>query len=418
MCEATTIEVLSLNGLRAAAGCSNPIKIPFSGVSLFNTVGGTVPECVWHLLNLTTLHLTGNGLTGSVISQLPEHSSLTDLSLSHNQFSGAIPLHVQEVRRVDFSHNQFSGKYEENMIVWKNNYVDLEINRLSGQLSVSKLKNVSEVNILRGNMFSCETVPANDNFSEDYICGSEDLNESLLVFVVAIAVTCCVAMMTYLMNHLFAPIWSLKQNADSFIEPIMVLCDKFKMILRLFSVLLLLMLVSGAPIYVVRGTSEEAFSTHTNTYAWFWTLAYLRGIVPTAFIVCSWFVTVTACFCRIVLYPLVQDSEAHENGSSSQVKSHGLIVLSLFANGSIMITVNALYIYATQQPLSTAILFCMQLSLAVFRLGYSYSALPFLSQPVADPIANIRFRLRLLIVNNLVIPCLVTAFASPSCFEV
>jgi hypothetical protein len=52
------------------------------------------------------------------------------------------------------------------------------------------------------------------------------------------------------------------------------------------------------------------------------------------------------------------------------------------------------------------------------KSAYAYGMFPLLSGPILDPIANISYRLRLLTVNNLVIPCLVTAFRSPACFQV
>jgi hypothetical protein len=142
ICEARTIEVMSLNGLGAAEGCKNTVKFPISDVALFNTIGGTLPECIWHLRNLTVLHLTGNALTGKLVKQLPHYSRMTDLSLSHNKFSGEIPLDVQMVQKVDLSYNQFTGKYEDSTDndYWRNSQLNLEINRLSGQLPLSKLE--------------------------------------------------------------------------------------------------------------------------------------------------------------------------------------------------------------------------------------------------------------------------------------
>lgn len=81
ICEASKIEVLSLNGLGSAEGCKNTFKFPVSDVSLFNTIGGTLPSCLWCLRNLTVLHLTGNGMTGTLIDKLPPNSSMMDLSL-------------------------------------------------------------------------------------------------------------------------------------------------------------------------------------------------------------------------------------------------------------------------------------------------------------------------------------------------
>jgi hypothetical protein len=466
MCEASGLEVLSLNGLGAAEGCENSIEFPFSGVSLFNTIGGTLPECVWHLPNLTALHLTGNALTGNIISQLPDSSRIADLSLSHNKFSGNIPLRAQKIQRVDLSHNQFSGKYEDFEELWLNDFVDFKINRLSGQLPVSKLENVSDLNILKGNMFSCESIPGNDGFVEDYICGSKDLDESLYVFGSGLSVMCVVALLVclaYVMSRPASAKTALlppcvhdhirrhylfmtyidqlaARSADASLQAIVSLHEKCSRASRLFAQLLCVVLVVASPVYMLRGSDDnDTFSTHANTYSWFWTLAYMRGVAPAALLLVSWAVAVTACFYRIVLVPAgdgtpplaekeslslgggggsSDEEEARDVAAHNYFRTYGLIACVLIINAAIVATVNVLYIYSTQQPLSIFVLFCLQLSLAVFRLVYAYFVSPTFSRSIVDPIANIGFRLRLLLLNNLVIPCFVTAFASPSCFQV
>jgi hypothetical protein len=331
MCRAASIEVLSLNGLGAAGGCKNTVQFPFTGVSLFNTIGGTLPGCVWHLPNLTTLHLTGNGLTGDLISRLPSHSRLADLSLSHNKFSGTIPLHIQKVRAVDLSRNQFSGRYEDYEELWTTTSVNVEINRLSGQLPMSKLENVSDLNMLRGNMFSCDTIPSNDDYVDDYVCGSEDLNEALKVFAAAlsfaslIAVAVCLSASTarwptsfqscpqrHLTRlYMYMTCHDQQHSADESLQAIAALCDKFKKTAWLFLQLLFVMMAIGAPIYIMRGRDgDNTLSTHTNTYSWFWTLAYLRGVVPSSSILIAWVVTLTFSFYCIILVPLIKGTPA------------------------------------------------------------------------------------------------------------
>ena len=62
MCAAENIEVLSLDGLGAADHCRNNYPSPFSSrVRLYNTMQGALPECVWGLPKLATLHVAGNG---------------------------------------------------------------------------------------------------------------------------------------------------------------------------------------------------------------------------------------------------------------------------------------------------------------------------------------------------------------------
>ena len=207
------------------------------------------------------------------------------------------------------------------------------------------------------------------------------------------------------------------------------------------------MLASGVPIYIVRGgDGNHAYSTHSNTYAWVWTLAYTRGVVPSALILIVWAVVIGVCFYRIILTPLLTQQKAADSefiiqssspnsvcdgliiGSTSDerksntgvagLKTHSWLVTAFLVNAAVAITVNVLYINSTQQPLPALLHFGIQLSLAVFRLVYSYCVFPLLSEIITDPISNIGFRLRLLIVNNLVVPCIATAFASPSCFQV
>ena len=66
MCDARNVSVLSMDGLGAAKACKGSVELPLSGVTLFNTLEGSIPSCVWVLPLLQVLHLTGNGLTGSV----------------------------------------------------------------------------------------------------------------------------------------------------------------------------------------------------------------------------------------------------------------------------------------------------------------------------------------------------------------
>mgnify|MGYP003385489684 FL=1 len=138
--------------------------------------------------NLSVLHLTGNGLSGELVGSLPANSQIADLSLSHNQLSGTIPLDILNIARLDLSYNQLRGKFEEHTKFKPDSNISLEINRLSGQLPVSGLERVSNgsLSVLRGNMFACNTIPQNDAYSRDYECGSQNLNYALFIFLSAL----------------------------------------------------------------------------------------------------------------------------------------------------------------------------------------------------------------------------------------
>lgn len=90
------IEFLAMDSLAASSRCPKSYSLPFSRVRLFNTLEGSVPNCVFSLEKLTSLYLMGNGLTGSLSADLPLNSSLQHLILSHNDISGSIPLSIQK----------------------------------------------------------------------------------------------------------------------------------------------------------------------------------------------------------------------------------------------------------------------------------------------------------------------------------
>ena len=469
------MEVLALNGLGAADRCKNTVKFPLTGIALFNSIGGTLPACIWQLRNLTTLHVSSNGLTGEISSVLPLHSPLKDLSLSHNKFSGNFPLGViQHVPKTDLSYNKLSGKYSDyEGLERSTTKLHLEINRLSGNLPASKLENVTDLNILRGNKFSCQSIPQNDEEMPDYSCGSSRLNEALTVFGSVLLLSGCLAFSALVIifssrfvsseerassvlrrqvNQMMLYMTYLEdfKSDNSRLHRLFVLRNKFQKNIWLFLRMALVILLLSVPIFIIRGGDDNnEFSTHTNTYSWFWTLAFLHGLVPCCLIMGLWTIAIVAYFYSILLGPLLdrvtsgrkksmsQDSaitpivfdedgeeaeeEAEMNGkicSMSFLLSRGFMVVLMVANVAVTVVVNVLYIYSTQQPLTGLSRRAIQISLAVFRMAYSFTVFPFLARSITDPVENVTFRLRLLIASNLVIPCIATAFTSPACFQV
>eukprot|EP00981_Chlorochromonas_danica_P012370 scaffold4855_cov172-Ochromonas_danica.AAC.1 len=189
---------------------------------------------------LRTLHLSGNGLGGSI--PVKEESDLgpylSDLSLSHNGLSGSLPGPLRGGSRwvsLDVSYNKLKGelqledededgdgdKDDEDVDVGSEEAeeetedssssstsssdgeggfspqasVYLNINRLSGripgfyyEIGEGSSGSGGEVNMLRGNLFACperdleNDVPESDPYRLQYDCGSDDLNSALLVW--------------------------------------------------------------------------------------------------------------------------------------------------------------------------------------------------------------------------------------------
>jgi hypothetical protein len=463
ICDAKQVEVLSLNGLLAAEGCRDSVVLPLSGVTLFNTIGGSVPSCIWSLRNLSVLHLTGNGLTGELIPFLPTISQLSDLSLSHNQLGSTIPVDILRIANLDLSYNQFDGEYEYRSQSVLKTILNLEINRLSGHLPMTGLGNVlnGSMNVLRGNLFSCNSIPVSDELSDDYVCGSRNFNVALYMFVSAVCMvvlimilaSCagcsvshqtswprlmsilqgrCAMLIRYVSYMYTGDLYLETQNKElcSTLRKIAVLCRSFVGVTRYALQLMVVVLVGSTALYLTKGLDfEDDYTTHSHTYAWFWTLAYTRGVVPAGLLLLLWTMAISACFCRTVVYPSnAADGSNHSDpvtGSVSEIEIDRRsplntiqVVAAFCLNAIVTITVNMLYIYSTQHDLSATVHFGLQLGLSVFRLVYTVIVYPLLSSPIQSPEGSVRFRFMLLTINNLLIPCMVAALTSDSCFQV
>jgi hypothetical protein len=406
--------------------------------------------------NLTTLHATGNGLTGKLVQQLPPLSAVSDLSLSHNKLSGYLPIGIQRVSKVDLSHNQLQGEYDAFLGGGEtHSELYLDINRLSGRLPVAELESMStdNLNILRGNVFSCSTIPENDEYANDYGCGSSSLNESMIVFGLAACALGCTVLVVMLSAAAVSSTFMTRREIRSrslsnisrlhtymtgadptrgaditSLRRIAAFREKLRKVAWLFVQLLLVVLVTEAPIYVIRfADDDQSYSTHTHTYAWFWTLAYMRGVLPASLLLLAWCVVMTTLFyCVRLAQSIPADTAVQSNDTNSLTKNGDEKPMSWFlskpvvyvSNAVLTTAVNAMYVYSTEQPLSAGSRFGVQLGLAVFRLVYAYCVLPLLPVRKNNPLANMVFIFRLTIVNNFIIPCVVTAFASPSCFRV
>jgi hypothetical protein len=460
ICYAEGVEVLSLNGLRAATGCTDSVVLPVSGVALFNTIGGTIPPCLWSLRNLSVLHLTGNGLSGVIVPSLSDNSQLSDVSLSHNQLSGTIPLDILEIDMLDLSHNQFEGEYVNQKFLSTNIY--LEINRLSGHLPMSGFESRSNgsLSVLRGNMFSCRTVPEIDEYSHDYVCGSRIFNYSLFVFVSAVVVVAMLLILLYWCSRtpgakgsqfrfvsflhasgtlLGAYVFYIRNLDKEYLRnkharalyEINLLSDSFLQVIWGATQLVVVILVCCLPLYLVKAVdSTGKYATHSHTYSWFLTVAYMRGIVPAGLLLLAWLGAIGACTYRIVIRQRDDNQLQSESfigviqkstrtPTTRPVDNSILLIGAGFAfNAAVIVTVNAFYIYSTQQALGAVIHFGLQLSLSIFRLIYAAIAIPLLSRNIRSVAANVKFRFMLLAINNLLIPCVVTALTSDACFQV
>jgi len=71
ICQASNLKTIVLDGLSAGESCvqelwsPQPNPLTLNGAVSKRFTEGSIPSCVFHIKNLTTLHLSGNSLTGS-----------------------------------------------------------------------------------------------------------------------------------------------------------------------------------------------------------------------------------------------------------------------------------------------------------------------------------------------------------------
>ncbi|KAL3599523.1 hypothetical protein D5086_007441 [Populus alba] len=137
-----------------------------------NRISGMIPSEIAHLSNLTVLNLTSNSLNGTIPAEINQMSSLEQLFLSHNLLTGAIPAALCQLPRLgtipptlgqctdlsklDLSYNKLTGSIpaEISGIREIRRFLNLSHNHLDGPLPIelSKLENVEEIDVSSNNL--------------------------------------------------------------------------------------------------------------------------------------------------------------------------------------------------------------------------------------------------------------------------
>jgi Leucine-rich repeat (LRR) protein len=446
VCEATHAQVISMDGLGAASGCSAKINFIFN-----NLMSGTIPSCLWDLQNITLLSLSGNGFIGTLPSSLPP--SLKNLTLSHNHLSGTLSSKFQShlFVHLDLSYNKIRGEYSHSLLGDLPQRIVLEVNRLSGRLSKVSYNQSQSLflNIVNGNIFSCKSLPPEDVHSKSYSCGSLVLDEALLaacVVLVSSLIILLLATSRRALSQLFlAPHGSLAESISQ-LKSYLTALDQIHLraisqelselsssmsFLRYLEkttlVIVCLCLLLPLPVYGLRWTNGSETSTHRHLYRWAGTAAYLTGQLPAGLLLASWMVAITV-FIYLLRRMKKRTREADltrtrfvsmslPNASlawRAKVKQTALICLILVIDFIAIGSLNALYILSTTQDNSSALDFWIKVSVAIFKLLWNAFYLPLLDYSNHSQRLNIIVR----VLNSILIPCIATALSSPACFQV
>lgn len=185
ICRATSLQSLALDGLAAGERCTKESFFGVGRVIIPKYMEGSIPNCVWRFPALETLHMAGNGFTGSLPSGTIS-DKLKNLNVGFNRISGTISNYLlsQRYSVFDVSFNKITGtlmnfdndtQSRDDATVFRS-----KVNRLSGDIPLIRFRNFSTLDILNGNIFSCDYIPEEDVHSSKYICGSKNYDAGVL----------------------------------------------------------------------------------------------------------------------------------------------------------------------------------------------------------------------------------------------
>jgi hypothetical protein len=205
MCESPAMVSLILDGLHTSTACRRELLSATRSYTTDRDVHGTIPACLFGMPFLVSLHLAGNGLTGTLASVGNITAGLVDLTVSHNYLTGTIPAIIQahSWHNLDVSFNRLTGTLKDSFgslyssssgetagnLTYNSTAITLALqnNRLSGRIP-SSLVHMQNVSVLGSNMFTCKIdksdLPKHDSDRDNYQCGSDAFNGPFYVVLI------------------------------------------------------------------------------------------------------------------------------------------------------------------------------------------------------------------------------------------
>jgi hypothetical protein len=223
ICYSSVLQSVVINAASSSAGCKvgfdSLLSKIFKGTFSTKRLVAKLPSCLWNVDSLQTLHMAGNGLSGS-IPDAPLPSSLLNLQLGYNALTGTIPNHIQErggFVSLGLQHNKLTGTLSSSFSVAppessnttnSSLQLDLNVNRLSGVVPAA-FSSLTDVDILTGNLFECVSnadLPPQDPSSKNYVCGSSGFDVSVYIWAGAVGIQllfsfACVIFVYYVSNY-------------------------------------------------------------------------------------------------------------------------------------------------------------------------------------------------------------------------
>jgi hypothetical protein len=390
---------------------------------------------------------------GSIAKDIVISASLSDLSLSHNRLKGTIPDQIQKRawKRLDLGYNKFDGTIANHFIQPANDsHISLQVNRLSGTLP-STLIRAKFIDILNGNLFDCHynhnDLPHHDPQSSNYDCGSDSVENVGFIWLFILTVVLILAgfgvlihngliarsnhwVQVYLQGEQAYSEWMSVYDADKaptgealpniLSMGIALLHVRYgSRNLTLVCSFLLLPLFSILHIY---------YGSFTHSYIWTASVCFLSGQVP-ALLLLSLFMVMLCCInyinMRVRSYEQLEQSDVEDQTVGYQFLRRRMSYLLVYiVNLPVVIAANMLYIQM-ENTYASSVQFISKVAIALFKIGWNdfivlrilQNAKRFVGLSSKTDRVDLRFEVIVAILNNIIMPCLATAFACSSCFK-
>lgn len=469
MCHSRSLVTIALDGMRSGRACRTTLLGLTDSYYLQHPLEQSIPPCLFEMTPLNTLHLSGNGLTGTLPSNISISPTLSDLSLSHNQLRGVIPHRFQSNHwtNLDLSYNRFTGTLiksfaERGNLTFLPTSLSLENNRLSGKIPHSLL-HLKKLSILGTNIFACNqqrsNLPKADPGRETYHCASNSFDVPYFAWLILVGICMTMVMVTiYAKDSLLCGklCINLKQHLQKTLSNIHDASldgstASLRTVLRLFENICTIAVVTMMGIVVVLVPLYLAvagpFGTYYHQYAWQASAALLTGRTIAVVLMILWIILLCVIIAFSYYYQrqekkrtTEQQAENRKSRPTSRILSmkstlllswfDRCLVYALFMSISlcVVIGVNILYVYVVLYK-DTKVVVLMQILLAMFKLFWSNFCSEELMHWTAKQISKsieatesvygreFHFvQLFVSLLNNLAIPCVVVAVVSPNCF--
>jgi uncharacterized membrane protein YhaH (DUF805 family) len=196
-----------------------------------------------------------------------------------------------------------------------------------------------------------------------------------------------------------------------------------------------LCLLLTLPVYMLKQLDQESTSqeeetqyvTHTHMYNWLWTMAFVSGTTPAIILLVAGFVCLsyfTVAVNRLGGIDERSPSEPSRSPSFKLVKGaqthfvRSSVWVVFLVNITLVGTINGLYIWSTLLDLESDFRIWIQLFFALFSSLWSLVLRICLPSQIKESRYGVWLFICLNVMNTVMIPCVVTALSTPSCYQV